>query len=315
LDLEAGSYSILVKITAQRIDDFATEDELIRTYRKTRREKLLQVGANNDATHSKGRLRELEVANVERARAKAKQKSRAEMVRAREAQRKDRMLDKLRIKEEEKRKRAEARKAKRAARPEKTEKNVVSNSTMTSPGEEGWSEVHQAPREQTVTGNDRLPATSVYSAPTADLNDASAETGTKSTSSGEKKQGSPTPPETSTPAVDTSITSSLSELIKTPSASSSDPDAPRPHPSGALLETTAGSSQASPPEADTKIVEVKDDTNAPPQFEPSTTPTPATTKTSKPEQNQHPPPTAATTRLPTPSRATESKTPLSLRTV
>jgi len=78
---------------------------------------------------------------VEHARGRAKEKSRMEMVREREARRKERMLDKLKNKrikeEEEKRKRAEARKAKRAARREKSKNDVIVGINMTAPNPAG----------------------------------------------------------------------------------------------------------------------------------------------------------------------------------
>jgi len=261
LDLEAGSYSILVKITAYRVDDFATAEELIRKYRKSRRQKLLQVGANYDATHSKGRLRELEIANVERARGRAKEKSRMEMMREREARRKERMLDKLknkRIKEEEKRKRAEVRKAKRAARREKSGIDVIVDINMIDPGDEAAITVSQVPRarEQRLAEAERQPVDNVTDAP--------AEAGIKPVDPEENKQPTPAPAETLTPVADTCIPSSTSEPIKTPNASSSDPDAPRPEPEVAAGETTdtAAPSQASPPKKDTMIVEASGDMNA-----------------------------------------------------
>ncbi|KAK3078319.1 hypothetical protein LTS18_007808, partial [Coniosporium uncinatum] len=150
LDPEAVSYSILVKITAYRVDNFATARvqlfpsvQLLLLLSDAYGERL-EVPARDEvqrswfARHIEGIG---EIANVEHARGRAKEKSRMEMVREREARRKERMLDKLKNKrikeEEEKRKRAEARKAKRAARREKSKNDVIVGINMTAPNPAG----------------------------------------------------------------------------------------------------------------------------------------------------------------------------------
>ena len=60
LELEAGSYSVLMKITAERDFDFPTPEQTIRENCRMRQEKLLRIGLAYDLAHARGEIRETE---------------------------------------------------------------------------------------------------------------------------------------------------------------------------------------------------------------------------------------------------------------
>ena len=60
LELEAGTYSVLMKITAQRYSDRSTPEQTIRENCKWRQEKLLRIGNAYDLAHARGQVKETE---------------------------------------------------------------------------------------------------------------------------------------------------------------------------------------------------------------------------------------------------------------
>lgn len=56
LDLEAGEYLVLVKIDAERYDEYLPPEVVVRKNAKTRREKLLRMGLAYDLAHSKAKF-------------------------------------------------------------------------------------------------------------------------------------------------------------------------------------------------------------------------------------------------------------------
>ena len=74
LELEAGTYSVLMKVTAKRYQGRLTVDDVIRMNCKLRQEKLLQIGLSYDLGHAKGLITETE----EEKQAKAEQEAKAE---------------------------------------------------------------------------------------------------------------------------------------------------------------------------------------------------------------------------------------------
>ena len=60
LDLEAGTYSVLMKITGKRYSSFSTVEETVRATCRNRQDKLIQVGLAYDLAHAKGQIRETE---------------------------------------------------------------------------------------------------------------------------------------------------------------------------------------------------------------------------------------------------------------
>jgi hypothetical protein len=60
LELEAGQYTVLVKITAKRYPDDPTIEDVVAATCQMRREKLLNIGLSYDLAHAKGEFREVE---------------------------------------------------------------------------------------------------------------------------------------------------------------------------------------------------------------------------------------------------------------
>lgn len=73
IELEAGTYSVLMKITATRNTDKDHLEDVLPMYVATRREKLIQMGLSYDLAHAKGVIVETE---AERQQRKAKEKVR-----------------------------------------------------------------------------------------------------------------------------------------------------------------------------------------------------------------------------------------------
>lgn len=83
LDLEPGTYSVLMKITAKRSAYFPTVEEVIKDTCKDRQEKLIQIGLAYDLAHVKGQIKETEVEKQQRLEREEKKKL-AEHKKARE---------------------------------------------------------------------------------------------------------------------------------------------------------------------------------------------------------------------------------------
>ncbi|KAI0446932.1 hypothetical protein F4803DRAFT_501696 [Xylaria telfairii] len=60
LELEAGEYTVLMKVNATRNLDILPIEEVIRNYARERRDKLVTVGMSYDLAHSKGKMIETE---------------------------------------------------------------------------------------------------------------------------------------------------------------------------------------------------------------------------------------------------------------
>ncbi|KIV80694.1 hypothetical protein PV11_08178 [Exophiala sideris] len=66
IELEAGTYSVLMRITATRHTDRDHLEDVLPMYAATRREKLIQMGLSYDLAHAKGVIVETEVEKTER---------------------------------------------------------------------------------------------------------------------------------------------------------------------------------------------------------------------------------------------------------
>lgn len=123
LELEAGTYSILMKITAKRYTGLPTPEETVRNNCKARQEKLVQIGLAYDLAHARGQVKETDEekakreAHEEKAKAPSIKKKREE---ARKEKYKEWVFRKKQVErrkrekqrhEEHKRKKAEAAKA------------------------------------------------------------------------------------------------------------------------------------------------------------------------------------------------------------
>ena len=112
LDLEAGQYLVMIKITASRDKSKTTPEEIVKKTCQTRPEKLMAVGLSYDLAHAKGHLKDSELERKERLRRERRETRRLKAKRVFEAQRKVHKKGKLR------RLRLEAKeKAKRGTKP------------------------------------------------------------------------------------------------------------------------------------------------------------------------------------------------------
>jgi hypothetical protein len=96
LDLEAGNYTVLVKIKATRIPNNPTPDEVIRATCTQRREKLLSIGLSYDLAHAKGQFREQEKERLQHQKELKVERKKAEMKQSHERRKKLRRKAELR---------------------------------------------------------------------------------------------------------------------------------------------------------------------------------------------------------------------------
>lgn len=60
LELDAGTYSVLMKITAKRWTDRSTPEQVIKKNCRDKQDKLIQIGLAYDLAHAKGQIKETE---------------------------------------------------------------------------------------------------------------------------------------------------------------------------------------------------------------------------------------------------------------
>ncbi|KAL5117351.1 hypothetical protein ACEQ8H_004796 [Pleosporales sp. CAS-2024a] len=111
LDLEAGEYTVLMKIKATRVPN-PTPEEVIRATCTKRREKLLATGLSYDLAHAKGQFREQEKEKARRHKVEKLERKKEEMKSSHEQRKKLRRKAKLR---EQKKAAKETRKMNRAS--------------------------------------------------------------------------------------------------------------------------------------------------------------------------------------------------------
>jgi hypothetical protein len=111
LDLEPGTYSVLMKITAERDSKAPTPEEVIREQCRDKPEKVIQIGLAYDLAHAKGTLRE--TAEEKRAKKEAEAKA-AEALKEKQMA----VIKEQKRKEYEYQKRLQARKRRQKARKE-----------------------------------------------------------------------------------------------------------------------------------------------------------------------------------------------------
>ena len=105
LDLEAGQYSVMIKITASRDKSKTTPEEIVQKTCQTRPDKLMAVGLSYDLAHAKGHLKESALKLKERLRKERRDKRKMEAKKAFEAQKmvdKKEKLRRLRLEAKEK---------------------------------------------------------------------------------------------------------------------------------------------------------------------------------------------------------------------
>ena len=123
LELDAGTYSVLMKITATRAPWKPTPEQILRDNCKDKQEKLLQIGLAYDLAHAKGQIHETEQdleqrkQREERKKTAARQKQREEAKKSKyknwlvEKKQKERIMRRKQKAEDHRRKKAEASKA------------------------------------------------------------------------------------------------------------------------------------------------------------------------------------------------------------
>ena len=84
LELDPGTYSVLMKVTAKRYQTFPIPEDIIRSNVKFRQNKLIQVGLSYDLAHAKGDIIETEEEKTARQKLEEKKKA-AEKKKRREA--------------------------------------------------------------------------------------------------------------------------------------------------------------------------------------------------------------------------------------
>ncbi|KIX05846.1 uncharacterized protein Z518_03819 [Rhinocladiella mackenziei CBS 650.93] len=118
-ELEAGTYSVLMKITATRHTDREHLEDVLPVYAATRREKLIQMGLSYDLAHAKGVIVETEAERQER---KARNKARKIKERQKLKEKMKAQAEKHWRKERERHKREKERQARNRQRRERKER-------------------------------------------------------------------------------------------------------------------------------------------------------------------------------------------------
>ena len=123
LELDPGTYSVLMRITARRYQDDDTPEDIIRKNVKLRQNKLIQAGLAYDLAHAKGEIRESEVEKQERQERELKSKA-AEKKKQYALRREEKLKDWQRVKREKAREKRHAKKKEEYER-KKAEKRGV----------------------------------------------------------------------------------------------------------------------------------------------------------------------------------------------
>ena len=136
LELDPGTYSVLMRITARRYQDDDTPEDIIRKNVKLRQNKLIQTGLAYDLAHAKGEIRESETEKQERQERELKTKA-AEKKKQYALRREEKLKDWQRGKREKarekrhakKREEYERKKAEKGGVPELAEGPVAGDAT------------------------------------------------------------------------------------------------------------------------------------------------------------------------------------------
>lgn len=132
LDLEAGQYSVIIRISATRYKDKSTPEDIIKKTCHSRRDKLLTVGLSYDLAHAKGHFKESELERKERLRKERREKRKQKAKKAFESKRisdkKEKLKTKrLEIKKGEKDKQAGSKDEQNASEKIETTSQVTDN--------------------------------------------------------------------------------------------------------------------------------------------------------------------------------------------
>ena len=137
LELDPGTYSVLMKITATRWQDDNTPEDIIRANVKVRQNKLIQTGLAYDLAHAKGEIRETEVEKQGRQERELKKKA-AEKKKQYATKREEKLKDWQRGKREK------AREKRQTKRREKYERKKAEKRKAADPGDAAAAKVDDA---------------------------------------------------------------------------------------------------------------------------------------------------------------------------
>lgn len=144
LELEAGEYTVVVKIDAQRNEHIMPVEEVVRTHAKERREKLLRVGFAYDVAHSKGKIIETDEEKAARE-AYDKRKTDRDRRRLAKAIRKAKMATKRKDWRDKMKKRAKAMEARTKAKAKAERRAARRRAKEEKEGEKGEEGDNSAP--------------------------------------------------------------------------------------------------------------------------------------------------------------------------
>lgn len=188
LELDPGTYSVLMRINARRYQEFDIVEDIIRKNVKLRQSKLVQIGLAYDLAHAKGEIRETEVEKQERQERELKKKA-AEKKKQYNTKREDKLKDWQRAKREK------AREKRHAKKREEYERKKAEKRKGPEPAERSVTGDAAAVRNDQATAPEAIDDTTAAAGVEADIG---KQTGVGKT---EDKTGSPTPDPASLPDI------------------------------------------------------------------------------------------------------------------
>ena len=151
LELDPGTYSVLMKITARRYQDEDTPEDIIRKNVKLRQNKLIQTGLAYDLAHAKGEIRETEAEKQERREREIKKRN-AEKKKQNAMKREDKLKDWQRGKREKAREKRHTKRREEYER-KKAEKRKASEPAEGSVADDALAvQINQATTPEAVNG-------------------------------------------------------------------------------------------------------------------------------------------------------------------
>lgn len=151
LELDPGTYSVLMKITARRYQDEDTPEDIIRKNVKLRQNKLIQTGLAYDLAHAKGEIRETEAEKQERQDREMKKKA-AEKRKQYATRREDMLKDWQRGKREKAREKRHAKKREEYERKKAENRKGAEIAEGSVAGDAAAAQIGQAAAPEAVDG-------------------------------------------------------------------------------------------------------------------------------------------------------------------
>ena len=151
LDLDPGTYSVLMKITACRRQDLDTPEDIIRKNVKLRPSKLISTGLAYDLAHAKGDIKETETEKQERQEREVKSKA-AEKKKQFAKKREDRLKDWQRGKRERAREKRHAKKREESERKRAEKGKGAKSVEVSADGDAAAFRTDQATTPEAVDG-------------------------------------------------------------------------------------------------------------------------------------------------------------------